>query len=117
MRHTHTLIDLDTLRVLLDRTDPANPLLEGAIATAEDLLEAPMIPKVVANISGGLLQGYSYNAQVDLFCLDFDGVDPTCENVVEIDGSSAYCMSINGAFEPEFVGEVEALYEALYDDD
>lgn len=78
--------------------------------------EAPaVVPQVVANISGGVLQGASCDYRVDLYTLDFDDVphdDPS--RVIEVEGSSAYFSQDAACVDKEFVREV---LDAIIDND
>ncbi|MGE8141782.1 hypothetical protein ACQKOE_07390 [Novosphingobium sp. NPDC080210] len=69
---------------------------------------APVVtPQVVANISGGVLQGASCDYRVDVYCLDFDtGCLDDHSTGVMIDGSDAYRYQCGAAIEPHFVSEV-----------
>jgi hypothetical protein len=71
-------------------------------------------PQVVANISGGVLQGASSDYPVDLYTLDFDDVpDDDPENVIEVEGSRAYLGQTSTKIDPDFVRQViEAPTEA-----
>lgn len=86
--------------------------LEAAVAAvspnkwaAEQLLKLTTItPSVVANITGGVLQGASADYPVDLYALDFDvGWD---DDTVEIEGDPACLGQVGARVDPEFVREV-----------
>lgn len=75
---------------------------------AELIQNLPAVrPQVVANISGGVLQGASSDYPVDLYTLDFEDVprdDP--ENVIEVEGSEAFLGQCSTLIDPDFVEEV-----------
>jgi hypothetical protein len=80
--------------------------------------EAPAIePKVVANISGGILQGASSDHRVDLHVLDFDldSISETCTGI-EIDGDRCYHANIETELDPDFISQVIEA-EAIHLDD
>lgn len=106
---THTLIDIDTLKVLVRYAENWSTLcnrqvefLTGALATAEELIESPIHPQIVANISGGILQGASASYPVELYTLDFEDVDE-CNPHIIVEGSAAYCSGLYPVIDPEFV--------------
>jgi hypothetical protein len=83
----------------------------GALKVAADvtLAELPaVVPQVVANITGGVLQGASSDFPVDLYALDFD-VDTFDEDSsgIVVEGYNAYLtqMSVTDVG-PDFVREV-----------
>lgn len=97
------LISRDALLAAIKSSEPALPDEFNDI-----IVEAPaVVPQVVANISGGVLQGASCDHRVDLYCLDFDDVpydDP--ERVIEVEGSSAYFSQSAACVDRGFVREV-----------
>lgn len=83
-----TVVDADEIEEFLEKAEPTR------IA-------------IVANITGGVLQGASCNYPgVELYTLDFehDGADDS--ELIEIDGDTAICSSDNPAHDPEFVQRV-----------
>lgn len=96
----------DALRLCSDAlTPPRNPEEQAALSAAKAALTMPIT--VVANISGGILQGASSNFEVDVYTLDFADVpsdDP--HNVIEVDGSEAYLGQCSALVDPEFVAAV-----------
>lgn len=72
---------------------------------------APAIkPQVVANISGGILQGASSDYPVDIYALDFE-VDGACEDStgIVVDGDDAFIGQTSCVIDPDFVrGVIEA---------
>lgn len=114
---THTLIDTHTLKVLTDHLslvvselqyegDHAEAgLYAGAVATAQELLATPVRPIVVANITGGVLQGASSDYPLELYTLDFDCAWDDSE-AIEVEDSMALCSSLVPQHDPKFVAEV-----------
>jgi hypothetical protein len=118
---THTLIDIETLRTLCQLTEyvrfrnaesvcPPAAQVAGALTTAEELIATPVKPTVVANISGGLLQGASADYPVDLYTLDFEDAD---DNVIEVEGSDAQLGQCSTLVDPKFVAEVVEAAETV----
>lgn len=64
--------------------------------------------QIVANMSGGVLQGASCNfPNVELYVLDFEDVPhDDLERVIEIDGSEAYLSQMVCEHEPDFIQKV-----------
>lgn len=104
---TMTLIPTAVLEVLLDRLPIAydaqndEPLYE-AITAAQGYMKHLVSPIVVANITGGVLQGASATSPVDVYALDFE-TNSCDENLVWIEGSDAYCYEAGALVDPEFV--------------
>jgi hypothetical protein len=74
----------------------------------DQIRAAPVVkPQIVANISGGVLQGSSSDYRVDLYALDFDTdtFDHDATGVI-IEGSEAYLSSTMTVIDPDFVREV-----------
>lgn len=109
---THTLIDIETLKVLVENASGHVSDLQfdnkcedltrlyKAITIAEGFIKHPVKPTVAANITGGVLQGASSNYPVDVYCLDFRGDE------VEIDGGLCDLMQCGALVDPDFVEEV-----------
>ncbi len=114
---TMTLIPTAVLEVLLDRLPIAydaqndEPLYE-AITAAQGYMKHLVSPIVVANITGGVLQGASSNYPVEIYALDFE-IDPRDDACLQVEGSDAYCYGHSTVVDPGFVKEVlDALDEA-----
>lgn len=95
---------------LISRTAALEALRQiSARPSSIDAIEAlPAItPKVVANISGGILQGASSDYPVDIYTLDFD-VDSFDDKAtgIYVEGSRAYRHGEAAAVDPDFVTEV-----------
>lgn len=89
---------------LLDDPDPA----AFAHAMIEAAKAAPRIrPQVVANITGGVLQGASSDYPVEIHTLDFetDSFDEKTTGIV-VDGSTAYLGGQSANIDPDFVRSV-----------
>jgi hypothetical protein len=79
--------------------------------------EAPAIkPQVVANISGGILQGASSDYPVDLYTLDFEHDGAEEDELITVDGSTALFGETFIKIDPDFVDEViETILETVDD--
>lgn len=64
-----------------------------------------IVPTVVANISGGLLQGASADYPINVYTLDFDDIGEEHEQVV-VDGDEAYPGAEDADVNPEWVATV-----------
>ena len=103
-------------RVDEDSTTNMRFLMASAAATLKALTERKVT--VVANISGGILQGASSDYPVDLYTLDFDDIpldDPS--RVIEVEGSEAYFGECGARVDPDFVREVVEAVEVADEDD
>lgn len=77
---------------------------EHTTDTIVQIEAAPSIkPQVVANITGGVLQGASADYPVDVYVLDFDCND---DAGIEIDGDTAWLGQHSAKIEPDFVQRV-----------
>lgn len=64
-------------------------------------------PQVVANISGGVLQGASADYRVDLYTLDFEDVpSDDDDSVITVEGSEAYLGQCASHVDATFVNHV-----------
>lgn len=85
--------------------------------TAKDSIEEliadspAVVPVVVANITGGILQGASATHNVDLYTLDFD------EGGAELDGDVVGISSVGCDVDPDFAASAEFAYELANEDD
>jgi hypothetical protein len=119
---THTLIDIETLRIVMGGTHRYlhfNPELSetkggkeclAALERAWEAINHPIKPKVVCNITGGVLQGASADYPVDIYCLDFD-CNEDGYNVVEFEGGKVWLGRTIAEIEPDFVAHVVELAE------
>lgn len=87
----------------------------SAILNMIDDLPA-VVPQVVANISGGVLQGASSDYPVDIHTLDFeiDSFDSHATGIV-VDGDEAYLGQCSTKIDPTFVREVIEAPEVYFD--
>lgn len=84
----------------------------GEDAIEELITDAPaVVPVVVANITGGLLQGASATYNVDLYTLDFD------ESGAHLDGDEVRISSVGCAVDPDFTASAKSAYELANEDD
>lgn len=65
-----------------------------------------IVPTVVANICGGVLQGSTSDYLVSVITLDYDGAEAGEDGVVLVDGDYAYRGPTWHNVEPEFIREV-----------
>lgn len=111
----HELIDRSRLldavdgAIALSESLKANPKLIDAAQVLRQIIgeQPPVTPQVVANVSGGVLQGASADYAVDLYTLDFEDVprdDP--ESVITVEGSEAYFGQESAKVDPDFVKHV-----------
>lgn len=93
--------DLIDRHALLSRLN-GYPEARGIVAD-----QPAITPQVVANISGGVLQGASANYPVDIYTLDFDDVPyDNDEHVIEVEGSEAELGQCAALVDPDFVRHV-----------
>jgi hypothetical protein len=87
---------LDREQVLAEIDDPQLRIKLGGL---------PLIrPRVVANITGGVLQGASSDYPTEIYALDFevDSFDDDAEGI-EIEGSNAYVTGVAAQVDADFV--------------
>jgi hypothetical protein len=65
-----------------------------------------IVPQVVCNITGGLLQGASSTHKVDVYALDFDICDEELSEKIIVDGEEARLGQDGAEVDPEFVRKV-----------
>lgn len=109
------LIDADAVLALLtraiDQQEPAFPekLARRALQDVQSAIEAlPTIkPQVVANITGGLLQGATSDHPVDVYTLDFDYDGENPEGAIaDPDGDEAWFGQTSAEVDPAWVQKI-----------
>jgi hypothetical protein len=106
---TMTMISTETLRTILrnsaydygDGLDTFS-VWEQAMDKIEKIVENPLRPSVVCNITGGVLQGASANCPLDVYCLDFE----EDEGGYDVEGSPCAIYQLGARVDPEFIDEV-----------
>jgi hypothetical protein len=108
------MTDLISRQVIIDLIDAELAAIHSeafvaGLNHARDLVsvEPAIKPQVVANISGGVLQGASSDYPVDLYALDFD-VDTFDEDStgIIVNGDNAYLGQTSTKIDPDFIKQV-----------